>query len=87
MPSSEPRPRFSAATRSVSLRVNSSRTPSCTWKRLAAVHASPPLRIFASIAPSTAASTSASSNTTNGAFPPSSMDVRSNPFADFSTSS
>ena len=34
-------------------------------------------RILAAIAPSTAASRSASSNTMNGAFPPSSMEVRS----------
>ena len=57
--------------------MNSSRTEFATWKRLAAVQASPPLRILASTAPSTAASTSASSNTTNGALPPSSIDCRS----------
>ena len=34
------------------------------------------LRIFAAITPSTASSMSASSNTTNGALPPSSIDVR-----------
>ena len=45
--------------------------------RLAAVQASPMFRSFASIAPSTAASRSASSNTTNGALPPSSIEVRS----------
>ena len=50
---------------------------SATWKRLAAVHASPMLRIFAISAPWTAASMSASSNTMNGAFPPSSIDSRS----------
>ena len=54
--------------------------------RLAAVHASPPLRILASIAPSTAASTSASSKTTNGALPPSSIEVRSTLSADCVTS-
>ena len=53
------------------------RPTSCTRKRLAAVHASPMLRIFASIAPSTAASRSASSKTRNGALPPSSIDMRS----------
>src|SRR5690625_5439865 len=39
------------------------------------------LRIFASIAPSTAASRSASSNTRNGALPPSSIEVRITVFA------
>ena len=67
--------------------MNSSRTASATWKRLAAVHASPMLRIFAITAPSTAASTSASAKTRNGALPPSSIDVRSSPSADCSTSS
>ena len=54
--------------------------------RLAAVQASPMLRILASIAPSTAASRSASLNTTNGALPPSSIDTRSRPCALCSTS-
>ena len=54
--------------------------------RLAAVHASPMLRILASIAPSTAASRSASAITRNGAFPPSSIDTRSSCWADCSTS-
>ncbi|CAM5670634.1 hypothetical protein SHIRM173S_00993 [Streptomyces hirsutus] len=44
---------------------------------MAAVHASPMLRIFAWNAPSTAASRSASAQTRKGALPPSSMDVRS----------
>ena len=44
--------------------------------RLAAVHASPMLRILAAIAPATASSRSASSKTMNGALPPSSIDVR-----------
>ena len=48
------------------------------WKRLADVHASPMLRILATIAPATAASMSASSKTMNGALPPSSIDRRSN---------
>ena len=76
-PSSVPRPTFSAPIRSASLVVNSSATFSLTWKRLAAVQASPMLRIFASIAPSTASSTSASSKTRNGALPPSSIETRS----------
>ncbi len=59
---------------------NSSATEPATWKRLAAVHASPMLRIFAISAPSTAASRSASSKIRNGAFPPSSIDTRSSPF-------
>jgi hypothetical protein len=66
--------------------VNSGAIPACTWKRLAAVHAWPTLRIFAWTAPSTARSTSASSKTTNGAFPPSSIDVRSTRWADCSIS-
>ena len=66
--------------------MNSSATLPATWKRLAAVHASPMLRILAITAPSTAASTSASGNTMNGALPPSSIDVRSSPSADCSTS-
>ena len=39
------------------------------------MQASPPLRILATMAPSTAASRSASSNTTNGALPPSSIEA------------
>ncbi len=54
--------------------------------RFAAVHASPMLRILASIAPSTAASRSASAITRNGAFPPSSIETRSSCWADCSTS-
>ena len=81
-----PRPTFSAAIFSASLVVNSSATLSPTWKRLAAVQASPTLRILAIIAPSTAASMSASSNTRNGALPPSSIDRRSSWFEDCSIS-
>ena len=58
------------------LAVNSSATDSWTRNRLAAVQASPMFRILAAMAPSTALSRSASSNTMNGAFPPSSMEVR-----------
>ena len=76
-PSSTPRPTTWPAIRAASRRANSSATERCTWNRLAAVHASPPLRIFAAIAPSTAASRSASANTRNGALPPSSIEVRS----------
>jgi hypothetical protein len=53
---------------------------------LADVHASPPLRIFAMSAPSTAASRSASSKMRNGALPPSSIDTRSTCSADCSMS-
>ena len=74
---SRPLPSVNSLIRLTSFSVNSSRTELATWKRLAAVQASPPLRILASIAPSTAASTSASSNTRNGALPPSSIDSRS----------
>ena len=72
-----PLPSVNSLIRLTSFSVNSSRTEFATWKRLAAVQASPPLRILARIAPSTAASTSASSNTMNGALPPSSIDCRS----------
>ena len=80
--SSMPLPRVNSLIRLTSFSVNSSRTELATWKRLAAVQASPPLRILARIAPSTAASTSASSNTMNGALPPSSIEVRSSLSAD-----
>ena len=85
-PSSVPRPIFSEDIRSVSREAKSSATDSWTWKRLAAVHASPMLRILASMAPSTAASRSASANTRNGALPPSSIESRSSCCADCSTS-
>ena len=84
--SSVPRPTFIAPSFAASFSANSSASRSATWKRLAAVHASPMLRIFAISAPSTAASTSASAKTRNGALPPSSIDVRSSPSADCSTS-
>ena len=71
-----PARRAARAIRSASRSANSSATERCTRKRLAAVQASPMLRILAIIAPSTAASRSASSNTRNGALPPSSIDVR-----------
>ncbi len=54
--------------------------------RFAAVHASPMLRILASIAPFTARSRSASANTRNGALPPSSIDTLSTCCADCSIS-
>jgi hypothetical protein len=70
-----PRPIFIARTRSLTRSANSSATASCTMKRFAAVQAWPMLRNFAAIAPSTALSRSASSKTTNGALPPSSIDT------------
>ena len=81
-----PRPTDMSASLAASFSVNSSCTRSATWKRLAAVQASPMLRILAITAPSTAASTSASSKTRNGALPPSSIEVRRRPWADCSTS-
>jgi hypothetical protein len=54
--------------------------------RFAAVHASPMFRILASSAPATARSRSASANTRNGAFPPSSIDTRRTCSADCSIS-
>ena len=74
--SSTPRPSFRAPILAASFSANSSLTESAMWKRLADVQASPMLRILATMAPATAASTSASSNTRNGALPPSSMDSR-----------
>jgi hypothetical protein len=68
--------------RSASLPANSSATESATWKRFAEVHASPMLRILAIIAPSRAASRSASSKIRNGAFPPSSIETFSTLSAD-----
>ena len=85
-PSSVPRPTVSAAIRSANFAANSSATDSCTRNRLAAVQASPMLRILASIAPSTAASRSASAKTRNGALPPSSIETRSSWSADCLTS-
>jgi hypothetical protein len=62
--------------RSASTPANSSATARATRNRLAAVHASPMLRIFATMAASTAAPRSASSKTTKAALPPSSSDRR-----------
>ncbi len=63
--------------RAASFSANSSATPDATWKRLAEVQASPMLRILAIIAPSITSSRSASSNTRNGALPPSSIETLS----------
>ena len=86
-PCSVPRPTDSAAIFSVSLAVNSSATDSSTWKRFAATHDSPMLRILATIACSTARSMSASAKTRKGALPPSSIDSRSRRPDDCSISS
>ena len=60
-----------------SIDVNFSATEEWTRNRLAAVQASPALRILATMAPSSAASRSASSNTMKGVLPPSSIDTLS----------
>jgi hypothetical protein len=73
--------------RSASRAANASATALCTKKRLAAVHASPMFRIFATMAPSTARSRSASSKTMKGALPPSSMEVRTTVSAHWARSS
>ena len=83
---SVPRPTFISPIFEASFSANSCATASATWKRLAAVHASPPLRILAISAPSTAASTSASSKTRKGALPPSSIETRRTWSADCSMS-
>ena len=74
-PGSMPGPTFTARMRAANFSANESATASWTRNRLAAMQDWPPLRILATIAPSTAASMSASSNTRNGALPPSSIEV------------
>ncbi|KPC50734.1 hypothetical protein WG78_16810 [Amantichitinum ursilacus] len=74
-PSSTPLPTFSAFTASASFCANASYTPACTNKRLAHTQVWPLLRYLEPMAPCTAASRSASSNTINGALPPSSIDI------------
>ncbi len=66
---------FSLATAAFSLSTKASYTPSCTYRRLAQTQVWPLLRYLEISAPSTAASRSASSNTMNGALPPSSRDT------------
>src|SRR5215210_6085442 len=75
-PSSMPSPTLIAAIFSVSFFENSSRMPLWTKTRLAQTQVWPMLRILETRAPSTAASTSASSKTTKGACPPSSRERR-----------
>ena len=81
VPGAEPAPTTREPKASASPRANSSATDSCTRNRFAATHVCPALRILAATAPWTAAGTSASANTRNGAFPPSSIEVRSTPSA------
>ena len=70
-----PLPTFIASTAIFSLAANASYTPSCTNSRFAHTQVCPALRYLEAIAPATAASRSASSNTMKGALPPSSMLV------------
>jgi hypothetical protein len=74
-PASAPSPTFSDSTFAASFFTNSSYTPLCTISRFAHTQVWPALRYFDAIAPSTAASRSASSNTMNGALPPSSSET------------
>ena len=75
MPASKPLPIGSAATAAVNRSTNASWMPSCTRIRLAQTQVWPVLRNFEAIAPSTARSRSASSNTISGALPPSSSET------------
>ena len=69
-----PGPTVRAPIAAASRDANSPATPASTMKRLAAMHDPPPLRILATIAPSTAPSRPASANTTKGALPPSPIE-------------
>ena len=80
-PGSRPGPTVRADIAAANFSANASTTGVSTKKRLAAVQASPPLRILAIIAPSTAASRSASAKTRNGALPPSSIEQLTTLFA------
>src|SRR5690606_3381150 len=73
-PSSRPFPTFKEATAVVNRDANASKTASATKKRFTATQVCPAFRNLANIAPSTAASKSASSNTIKGALPPNSND-------------
>src|SRR5690242_3099486 len=74
-PCSVPGPTLSAFTRSASFAAKASYTLSWTKIRLAHTQVWPALRYFDTIAPSAAASRSASSNTMKGALPPSSSEI------------
>ena len=67
---------FSAATRAANASTNRSWMPACTYSRLVQTQVWPWLRNLAKTAPATARSRSASSNTMQGALPPSSIDTR-----------
>mmetsp|Transcript_29043 Transcript_29043/g.68618 ORF Transcript_29043/g.68618 Transcript_29043/m.68618 type:complete len:282 (-) Transcript_29043:135-980(-) len=73
---SSPCPRASVSASEVRRATKSSYTDSCTRNRFAATQVCPEFRNLASIAPLIAASMSASGMTMNGAFPPSSKEVR-----------
>ena len=72
-PSFRPLPNFSAETLLPKRLINSSYRVSCTKILLAHTQVCPELRNLLAIKPSIASSISASSNTINGALPPSSM--------------
>ena len=76
-PSVKPLPAFSAwRTAAPCVATNCSAMPRCTSMRLGQMHAWPVLRNFTAAAPLAACTGSASSNTRNGAWPPSSMLTR-----------
>jgi hypothetical protein len=77
VPGSVPGPGTKLSIRATKVFAKSSATDRCTRMRLAATHASPPLRVLATIAPAAASSTSASAQTMKGALPPSSIETRS----------
>ncbi len=74
-PGSMPLPTFIPSIAALNFCANASYTPSCTRMRLEQTQVWPVLRYLLAIAPCTAASRSASSNTMKGALPPSSMLV------------
>ena len=80
-PSVKPLPAFSPSKRSSMVATNCSAMPRCTSMRLGQMHACPVLRNFTAAAPLAACTGSASSNTMNGACPPSSMLTRFTPAA------
>src|SRR5205807_2009377 len=69
-----PSPTRSCATACTSFFVKASYTPACTRSRFAHTQVWPVLRYLLAMAPATAASRSASSNTMNGALPPCSSE-------------
>ena len=77
----KPSPTFSSAIAASSLLVNSPATPLCTYMRLVQTQVCPQFRNLVAMQSITAASISASSNTINGALPPSSRDTFLTPSA------